>query len=158
MIRAVASLAVLACGFVTGAVSHPPHVAPPEAEAYGIVALAAVGGEIPGDVIAEFGVWIEGVQRAAQEMAAVSAPAVVPVVIPGDCEGFVLPAAIVWRESKCQRLGDSQNGYYGAYQIGALHWGPSGLCSDLSWSVPAEEDECALRLWGDGAGAGHWGT
>lgn len=139
-------------------VSHPPHVEPPVAEVFGPMPLVVSGAVYPGDVIERFRVFVEELIRAEESLVAVGKRTVPPVVVTGDCEGFVLPTEIVWRESKCQRLGDSANGYYGAYQIGALHWGPGGVCADLSWDIPAQEDECALRLWNDGAGARHWGA
>lgn len=156
------------------AIVKPPHVAPPTAEVAATIGDSAeiLAAQATGDLVAfldgvSFSAWVEGVNRAeeeARQLAALEAArrSVRSRVAPsGGCEGFAIPGYIVWRESHCDYgainySGCGGQGCYGAYQIHALHWS-GGLCSDLTWTSPSDQDECASRLWNGGAGASHWG-
>lgn len=164
MIRLVAGAVAVAFGFVAGVVSHPPHVAPPVAEAP--VYEGSVVPDLLGQIVDYTG-WIAGVERAEAEaeaarVEAASRPANNGVVTSGgapDCAGFPdwFPHSIIWRESNCRRGLDTSNGYRGAYQIADFHWF-GGACDGLSWLVPAEEDECTDRLSQHGTRLSPWGV
>ncbi len=83
---------------------------------------------------------------------------------PTECEGHVIAAWIIMRESGCRydaysATGCSGRGCVGLYQLDEGHfaavspWNPnvSGVCYGLTYS-PADQDECASRL-----GPGAWG-
>lgn len=143
---------------------HPPHAAPPEAEATGTaLPLAAVGGDEPAQVIANLIAWIEGEQRAQEtaRMATAGSSAVSNVVSTGSreaCDNIPawFPHDIAWRESNCIRGLDTSNGYYSFAQIAGFHWF-GGICDGLTWTIPAEEDECVDRLSQHGTRLGPWG-
>lgn len=80
--------------------------------------------------------------------------------LPSDCQGKVVPAYIVQRESHCNYGAVNANGCggagcYGMYQIHGMHWN-GGACSDLNWEIPADQDECARRLSNDGTNLAPW--
>lgn len=85
--------------------------------------------------------------------------------LPSECEGKVIPAHIVMRESRCNYGsvnwgGCGGNNCYGMYQIDGRHWtswgNTPGACSDLNWEVSAEQDECANRLSSGGTNLRPW--
>lgn len=85
---------------------------------------------------------------------------------PSECEGKVIPAYVIWRESHCNYGSVNWNGCggyncYGMYQIDGRHWsnwnGTPGACSDLDWTIPAHQDECANRLSSGGTNLRPWG-
>lgn len=72
---------------------------------------------------------------------------------PPECYGKVLPAYIVWRESRCQYQTTNDDGFY---QIIGMHWAPNALCGDLDRFSPAGQDACAWRLSQGGANLDPW--
>lgn len=81
--------------------------------------------------------------------------------MPADCNGKVIPAYIVMRESRCNYGSVNPNGCggagcYGMYQIHGMHWNGGG-CSDLNWTIPSDQDECAYRLSRGGTNLQPWG-
>lgn len=80
--------------------------------------------------------------------------------LPSSCDGKVIPAYIVMRESGCDYGAVNYDGCggtncYGMYQIAGFHWN-GGSCSDLNWSIPADQDECARRLSDNGNNLAPW--
>jgi hypothetical protein len=80
---------------------------------------------------------------------------------PTGCDGHVVPAYIVQRESGCDYgavnpTGCGGNGCVGLYQFDTRHF-TSGACSDLDWHSPADQDECARRLSNGGTNLAPWG-
>lgn len=84
---------------------------------------------------------------------------------PSECEGKVIPAYIIMRESRCNYGsvnwgGCGGNNCYGMYQIDGRHWSSwgntPGACSDLNWEVSADQDECANRLSSGGSNLRPW--
>lgn len=93
-------------------------------------------------------------------------PAAAPASSGCDGEGWVIPAGIVWRESRCDYgavnvSGCGGNGCLGAYQFDARHFtgwaNGTAACGDLDWTVPADQHECARRLSADGTNLAPWG-
>lgn len=85
--------------------------------------------------------------------------------LPSECEGKVIPAHIVMRESRCNYGsvnwgGCGGNNCYGMYQIDGRHWtswgNTPGACSDLNWEVSSDQDECANRLSSGGTNLRPW--
>lgn len=102
----------------------------------------------------------------AERVAAARHAPVQPVVSGGtsapssspNCAGIPawFPAAIAWRESNCTRGINTGNGYYGYAQVAGFHWF-GGICDGLTWTIPAQEDECVDRLSAHGTRLGPWG-
>jgi septal ring factor EnvC (AmiA/AmiB activator) len=67
---------------------------------------------------------------------------------------WAIPQAIVMCESGGNYNAQNPSGAYGAYQIMPEHWN-GGICNDLGRGR-AGQDECASRIWNNGAGAGNW--
>jgi hypothetical protein len=81
---------------------------------------------------------------------------------PSSCDGHVVPSYIVQRESGCNYgavngSGCGGSGCYGMYQIAGFHWNAGGACSDLNWTVPADQDTCARRISNNGTNLNPWG-
>jgi len=81
--------------------------------------------------------------------------------LPSSCDGHVVPAYIVQRESGCNYGAVNPTGCGGAscvglYQFDLRHF-TSGACSDLDWHDPAQQDECARRLSNNGTNLAPWG-
>ena len=141
---AALALAVISVGcttaFAESAADHPPHVAPPAAEASGPVSLAVVGGDVPQQTI-DREAWIEGVARgewfagvelaereaaAAREAAARAVPRS-PGGGGGSCAGDVacFLECTIDHESRTSGVYDavSPGGTYrGAYQFDQPTW------------------------------------
>lgn len=80
--------------------------------------------------------------------------------MPAECEGKIIPSYIIMRESRCNYGSVNVNGCggagcYGMYQIHGMHW-TNGACSDLDWTIPAHQDECAYRLSSGGTNLRPW--
>jgi hypothetical protein len=164
--------------------SHPPHVGPPAAEVSAPSPLAAVGGEHPAQIIADWQAWTDGVAREAwyegvAEAARVEAAALAdlarqrPVrsssgsVGSGDCAQLAqqlgLPEHILWRESRCSTDAYNATGCGGRGCLGAAQIDQGHFAAVSPWNpdVPGtcyglSYQECVDRLWNGGAGAGHW--
>lgn len=83
-----------------------------------------------------------------------------------DGEGWAIPTALVWRESRCDFSavnpgGCGGQGCLGAYQFDARHFtgwaNGQAACGDLDWTIPADQHECARRLSADGTNLAPWG-
>lgn len=146
---------------------HPPHAFPPiSADPLGlnppdvlsVVADARWVGEREQerlDQVAE-AERLEAARRLAD--IPVARPGTQPVARP-DCGTIPdwFPHAIAWRESNCTRGIDTGNGYYGYAQVAGFHWF-GGICDGLTWTIPAQEDECVWRLSAGGTNLRPWGA
>lgn len=143
---------------------HPPHVERPTADAPEPSATAplAVVGVVTEDALAPAIEFVRGIVEEEQRMDRARQDAsrrMAPVGSPQACGGFPewFPHWIIWRESNCIRGLDTNNGYRSAYQIWDRHWF-GGICDGLTWTDPAQEDECADRLSQHGTRLGPWGA
>lgn len=80
---------------------------------------------------------------------------------PTACDGHVVPAYIVQRESGCDYGAVNPTGCGGAscvglYQFDLRHF-TSGQCVGLDWHNPADQDECARRISNNGTNLKPWG-
>lgn len=81
--------------------------------------------------------------------------------VPSSCDGHVVPAYIVQRESGCNYGAVNPTGCGGAscvglYQFDLRHF-TSGACAGLDWHSPADQDECARRISNNGTNLRPWG-
>lgn len=83
------------------------------------------------------------------------------IQVPSSCDGHVVPAYIIQRESGCNYGAVNPSGCGGAscvglYQFDLRHF-TSGACMGLDWHNPADQDECARRISNGGTNLAPWG-
>jgi len=181
-IAVICAIYITVIGAIAGQqiLTDPEHVKPdrpgrPVAAQTAPLPLSAVGGDHPQPIIDQQAAWYAGIRDAedtharaqeAERLAATLRTPIVAVARPGtsrtECEGHVIPGYIIARESGCNYDAVSPPGFcsgtgcYGLYQIAGFHWNGGG-CSDLTWTIPAEQDECARRLSSGGTNLAPWG-
>ena len=175
--------AVLAGGWVLDAghpgraraIAPPPVVVTPESEQAAALAglehVAAVEAALRAEHEAALAAEAERLAEEERQRAraqARPAPQAFSAVRPG-CEGdWPIPAWIVARESGCNygavnRTGCSGYSCVGAYQFDLRHWiareaGGWGGCAHLGdWTVPENQDACAVQMSRGGTNLAPWG-